>query len=187
MRRTLTAIITVMLAITLLCGMAVAEDKPILSGKHKTHKDAANGYKVEVPVEFKQTIKSGPTIQWQGPTVDGGSLSMSVNTVVMSVPSKTLYDINFKQTKKNKRYAKVVAIPMKGPGEVYAYAFQETDKNSDGSDKKPGDIHRWHIRAFGNGRYYTWGFAGPYKTMNKKNVQDVYKAVMKSVELISVK
>lgn len=115
------------------------------------------------------------------------ALSIFVNWVWMpDVDSKTMFDTNLEQTRQNANspdpdYTDIVVFDKeKGfEWEGYAYAFKEVPKEED------DEIHRWHIKAFGNKSAYTVGLAGTYGQF--KEWGPIYEEVVKSFELVPMK
>jgi hypothetical protein len=112
------------------------------------------------------------------------ALGIYVNWVWMpDVSEKQSFDINLEQIKKDINspdpdYTDVVVFD-KDEGfdwEGLAFWFKEVPKEKD------DEIHRWHIRAFGNNSSYTIGLTGTYGQFKKWG--PVYEEVVKSFELI---
>lgn len=112
------------------------------------------------------------------------ALGIYVNWVWMpDVSEKQSFDINLEQIKKDidspdPDYTDVVVFD-KDEGfdwEGLAFWFKEVPKDKD------DEIHRWHIRAFGNNSSYTIGLTGTYGQFRKWG--PVYEEVVKSFTLI---
>ncbi len=169
---------------------AWAEGKAsVFSGAVTEFKDTYNGYKLKVPVEFKQTSK-GATNGWVGPLLNGTAVSFSVNCVEMpNVSSQVMYDINFKQKKRDRFYVDVKPVIIKfGDKTVKGFVCKEASHIRGGrARKQPEDLHRWHLFVYGNGRAYTCGFSANFKSFQQGLVQDVFRKIIKSFELIPIK
>lgn len=115
------------------------------------------------------------------------ALTIYVNwTWMPDVSDKVSYDANLKQTREDIESPdpdyQDVQIFDKKKGyayEGYAYWFKEVDKSD------PDEIHRWHIKAFGNKSHYTIGLCGTYAQFEKWG--PIYEEVIKSFELIPLK
>lgn len=159
------------------------------SGKYEEYVDTYNGFKIKAPMEF-QLKNKGATTDWLGPILDGMAGGIYVNAVEMKgVPSKVLYDTNFKSKKEDRNYTEVVPVKIKfGKQTVYAFRVREADHKVGSPEKKSMDEHhRWHLYVFGNNRMYTCGFTGSFASFEAKKLQTVFDNVIKSFELVPVK
>ena len=112
------------------------------------------------------------------------ALMIYVNyTHMPDVSAQVQYDANIKQTRQDAEsphptYTDVQVFDKKKgyDWEGLAYWFKEIDKD------KGDEIHRWHIKAFGNNAQYTIGLTGTYEQF--KEWGPVYEEVVKSFELV---
>lgn len=155
---------------------------PILSGEMKSYSDETNAFSVKVPVEFKDpTTPGSPVLTFEGPAYRGGALSFHVNTVNMpSIESSTMFGINKAQTQKDPFYTGVKEVKV--PGGM-GYVFKEIDTERDGSAKAADSIHRWHLAAFGNGRYYNCVFGGSFSSFDDPVVTGAFENIIKSFQI----
>ncbi len=159
------------------------------SGNYAEYADTYNGFKLQIPTEFKLKER-GATTDWLGPLMDGGSASIYINAAPLKgVPSKVVYEANLKSKKEDRNYTDVVPVQVKyGNKTVYAFRCKEVNhKPGSPEEKAPDDIHRWHLFVFGNEMVYTMGFTGPYASFKANKLQPTYDVVIKSVELIAIK
>src|SRR5207247_1800423 len=85
--------------IVLARGSAFRDEAQPFSGTFNGYVDTYNGFKFNLPAEF-EIENRGATTTWHGPMLDDGATTISVNVVEMKgVPSKLLYDTNFKSKK----------------------------------------------------------------------------------------
>ena len=99
------------------------------------------------------------------------------------VPSKVMHDVNKKSELQNMTspdpdYRDLIEFDRK-KGYVFdgnTYWYKEVDKT------KSDEIHRWHIKAYGNKSAYTVGLTGTYGQFAKWG--PVYEKVVKSFRLI---
>ncbi len=113
------------------------------------------------------------------------ALTIYVNWVWMpDVSSAILFDTNKKSDTQNIKspdpdYKDLVVMDKKSGYAIEggsAYWYKETDKSD------PNEIHRWHIKAYGNKSAYTIGLCGTYKQFEKWG--PVYEQVVKSFKLV---
>lgn len=114
------------------------------------------------------------------------ALQVYVNwTWMPDVSSQTMFDTNLKSDKQNADspdpdYRDIVVMTKEnGYPEFeggYAYFFKEVDK------KDGDDIHRWHIKAFGNKSSYTIGLTGTYEQFKEWGPK--FQEVVESFKLI---
>lgn len=114
------------------------------------------------------------------------ALQVYVNwTWMPDVDSKTMFDTNLKSDRQNADspdpdYEDIVVMTKEnGYPEFeggYAYCFKEVDKKDD------GEIHRWHIKAFGNKSSYTIGLTGTYGQFKEWGPK--FQEVIESFKLI---
>lgn len=149
------------------------------------------GFALRVPPEFKLTEEDKTTSFQYQPGADGSGplepgLLIYVNwTWMPDVPSKTMYDINRKSDQQNMTspdpdYHDLVPFDRK-KGFAYdgnTYWYKEVDKTD------PADIHRWHVKSYGNKSAYTVGLTGTYGQFAKW--APVYEQVVKSFRLIPI-
>ncbi|MEW6279129.1 MAG: hypothetical protein AB1758_10925 [Candidatus Eremiobacterota bacterium] len=173
-------------AVLAVTGYALAADAPLFSGKTQAVADAQNGYKLVLPVEFKQEA-TGLAAWWSGPLVAGGGASVHVNVIPWKgTPLQTIYEANLKSYKENKGYTEVTPIKVKGA--IGALTFKETGTvQGTQSPKGGGEIHRWHLMAFGNERQYNVLFGGTYQGFKEGTLPPIYKAIIASFELTPAK
>ncbi len=165
-----------------------SQDFKGFSGNYTDYSDSYNGFKLKIPTEFK-LHERGATTDWTGPLLDNGSASIYINAAPLKgVPSKVVYDANFKSKKEDRNYTEVVPVKVKlGSKTVYAFRCKEADhKPGSPETKASDDIHRWHLFVFGNETVYTMGFTGPFASFKANKLQKTYEDVIKSVELIPI-
>lgn len=113
------------------------------------------------------------------------ALSIYINWVWMpDVATSTMFETNKKSDLQNidspdPTYTDLVVMDKKGGYAIEggsAYRFKEKDKSD------PAEIHRWHIKAFGNKSAYTIGLCGTFQQFEKWS--PVYEEVIKSFKLI---
>lgn len=110
------------------------------------------------------------------------ALMVYVNWVYMpDVSSKQMYDVNKKSMQDkidgpNPDYTDLKELKLK---DGYGFWYKEVDK-SDG-----GEIHRWHINAYGNKSAYTVGLTGTFAQFDEW--AKTYEEVIKSFEFIPLK
>jgi hypothetical protein len=158
------------------------------SGQSANYADSSNGFKINIPAEFK-LVDKGMTTNWIGPLMDGGATLISINAAPLKgVPSKTVYEMNLKSKKSDRTVTDVAPVTVKMGGKTaYALRWKESSKKPGTADTKaPTDIHRWHLLVFGNETVYTLGFTGPFASFQSNKLQATYEQVIKSVELIPV-
>ncbi|MBI5095807.1 MAG: hypothetical protein HZB26_25665 [Candidatus Hydrogenedentes bacterium] len=116
------------------------------------------------------------------------AVGIYVNWVWMpDVPSNTLFETNKKSDQQDisspdPNYKDLVVMDKKAGYAIEggsAYRYKEKDK------KDPADIHRWHVKAFGNKSFYTLGFTGTYKQFEKWAPE--FEESIKSFKLIPMK
>lgn len=178
-----------LLLVGLVLGTASARADDF-SGKTSVVTDTFNGYKIAIPEEFKAGTK-GATSDWEAAPIDGGAPTISINVVEMKgVPSKILYDTNFKRYKEDRNYTEVVpvtTVKLNGKS-VLAFRCKEADHKAGSNDPKADDeIHRWHLFVFGNDRDFTCGFTGMVASFKAKKLQGIFEKSIASMQLISVK
>jgi hypothetical protein len=157
-------------------------EPPILSGEVRAYADEPNHFVVEVPVEFKEPPAPGsPVLTFDGPLYRGGALSLHINTVSMpSIDSKTMFGVNKSQTEKDPFYTDVKEVKI--PGGV-GFVFKEVDTERGGGAKTPASIHRWHLSAFGNGRFYNCVFSGSFSSFEDPLVVGAFDNIIKSFQI----
>ena len=177
-------LVLILSLVLLLLPPAQAQEEgegPILSGQTKAFADDTNHFAVQVPVEFKEPAPGSPVLTFEGPTYLGGALSFHVNTVNMpSVPSETMYGINIEQTRKDPFYTGVTEVKIPGGK---GYMFKEVDKERDGNPKGPDSIHRWHLAAFGGGRYFNCTMGGSFASFDDPVVTEAFQNIVKSFKI----
>lgn len=113
------------------------------------------------------------------------ALTIYVNWVWMpDVSSATMFDTNMKSDMQNIKspdpdYRDLVVMDKKNGYEIEngsAYWYKEVDK------AQGDEIHRWHIKSYGNKSAYTVGLCGTYAQFKKWG--PVYEEVIKSWKLI---
>lgn len=113
------------------------------------------------------------------------ALTIYINWVWMpDVATSTLFDANKKSdlqdiNSPDPTYTDLVVMDKKSGyaiGDGAAYRYKEKNKTD------PAEIHRWHIKAFGNKSSYTIGLCGTYGQFEKWG--PVYEEVIKSFKLI---
>lgn len=180
--------LALMLMAVLLRPMAAFCDD--FSGKMEPYTDTYNGYKIMIPVESKQTMK-GYSTNWDGPMVNGSTVTIFVNCTEMKrVSSKLMFDVNLKKYKEDRSYTDVVALPPVKLGKSLVYAFRCSEAGHRPGTTDPKDaseIHRWHMFVFGNERSYTCVFACNYGAFQEKLVQPTFNQVIKSFSLVPAK
>ena len=107
------------------------------------------------------------------------ALTIYVNWVWMpDVSASTLYNTNKKSEMDNINspdpdYTDLQVLDIDGGS---AYWYKEVDKDD------PDEIHRWHVKMFGNKSMYTVGLCGTYKQFEKW--ASTYEEVVMSFKLI---
>ena len=158
------------------------------------------GYTFNLPTEFELEGKIDKTTTWmyQPGAVGGGALdkiggglglgggtekepalTIYVNVVEMSdVSSKTLYDVNKKSDLDNinGKHPDYTDLQVLEVDDGYAYSYKEIDKAD------PTEIHRWHVKMFGNDNSYTIGLCGTFEQFTEWG--PIYEEVVKSFNLI---
>lgn len=181
--------------LTLLCvtvSSVFSQDllpKEGFSGKCNIYLDDWNGYKMKIPVEFKQNAK-GASTNWSGPIADEACISMSVNVTTMTgVSPQALYDINLQSKKKDKAFVDVVPLKVKlGKATVPAFSCKEAPRKPGSSAEKAGDEHhRWFLFVFGNKREYQLTLCAVWSVYKANRVQAVFGEMLKSFELVPAK
>lgn len=113
------------------------------------------------------------------------ALTIYVNWVWMpDVATATLFNANKKSDMDNINspdpdYRDLIVMDKKAGYAIEggsAYWYKETDKSD------PAEIHRWHIKAFGNKSSYTIGLCGTFGQFEKWG--PVYEEIVKSFKLI---
>jgi len=129
------------------------------------------GYRLIVPADFSSIEPLSDTSSWSQFRKDGtptGAM-IYVNWVHLpQVPAQVQYDLNRQQIQREmdsphpqycdlQEFDRAQGYAWDGP----AFWFKEVDKDD------PSDIHRWHIKAFGNGSQYTVGLTGQFGQFEK--------------------
>lgn len=159
------------------------------SRKYNVYLDDWNGYKMKIPVEFKQNAK-GASTNWSGPIADDSCISMAVNVTRMAdVSPQILYDINLQSKKKDRAFVDVVPLKVKlGKTTVPAFSCKEAPRKPGSSAEKAGDEHhRWFLFVFGNKREYQVTLCAVWSVYKANRVQDVFGEMLKSFELVPAK
>jgi hypothetical protein len=147
------------------------------------------GFALKLPPEFEVHDEDKTTTFQYQPGADGTgatepALMVYVNWVWMpDVPSKVIHDANRKSdlqnmTSPDPEYKDLVEFDRK-KGYAYdgnTYWYKEVDK------PKPDQIHRWHIKSFGNKSAYTLGLTGTYGQFERWG--PIYEQIVKSFRLI---
>jgi hypothetical protein len=182
MKKLAITLLFVFLSLPVVQAQEAESEGPILSGEVRAYTDEVNHFTVKVPVELKDPAAAGsPVLTFEGPLYRGGSLSYHVNTVHMpSVPSETMFGINKGQTEKDPFYTDVKVVKI--PGGM-GYMFKEVNTERGGAAKTPESIHRWHLAAFGNGRYYNCTLAGSLSCFDDPVVTKAYEAIINSFQI----
>jgi len=160
---------------------APAKEEPAASGGEKKKglgaavggllKNKAKSAEPSAPAETKSELEPALTIY--------------VNWVWMpDVASSTGFETNKKSDQQNidspdPDYKELVVMtknPAYAVDKDLAYRYKEIDK------KDPAEIHRWHVKAFGNKSFYTLGFCGNFKQFEKWG--PIYEECIKSFKLI---
>lgn len=165
-----------------------ARDAEGFSGEYTEYLDDYNGFKVQIPKEFKLNDK-GQSTDWIGPMFNGGATGIYVNAAPLpGVAPQILQQTYKKQYEQDRNYTDVVLTQVRyGNKMVPALRVKEINNRPGTRDlKSPDDIHRWHLFVFGNDRVYTWGFTGIFQDFQENRVQSVYEEVIKSVELVPI-
>ncbi|MFA5506401.1 MAG: hypothetical protein WC314_01005 [Vulcanimicrobiota bacterium] len=172
------SVLSFLLALLLSPVAQAQEEGSILQGQTSAFQDPTNHFSVMVPVEFKQPIPGSPVLTFEGPLFRGGALSYHINTVnIPSVPSDTMYGISIEQTRKDPFYTEVKEVKISGGR---GYLFKEITTERDGSAKSPESIHRWHLAAFGGGRYYNCTFGGTLSSFDDPVVIQAFEEIVRS-------
>ena len=61
--------------------------------------------------------------------------------------------------------------------------FEEVDKERDGNPKGPDSIHRWHLAAFGGGRYFNCTMGGSFASFDDPVVTQAFQNLVKSFKI----
>jgi len=147
------------------------------------------GFALTLPPEFALQDQDKTTTFLYQPGADGSgplepALMVTVNwTWMPDVASKVMHDINKKSELQNMTspdpdYRDLIEFDRK-KGYAYdgnTYWYKEVDK------AKTDEIHRWHIKSYGNKSAYTLGLTGTYGQFSKWG--PVYEKVVKSFRLI---
>jgi hypothetical protein len=147
------------------------------------------GFALTLPPEFALRDEDKTTTFLYQPGADGSGplepgLMVAVNwTWMPDVSPKVMHDVNKKSelqdmTSPDPDYRDLIEFDRK-KGYAYdgnTYWYKEVDK------AKPDEIHRWHIKSYGNKSAYTLGLAGSYGQFAKWG--PVYEKVVKSFRLI---
>ena len=158
------------------------------SGEYAEYLDDYNGFKVQIPEEFKLNNK-GQSTNWIGPMFNGSATGIYVNAAPLpSVDPQMLQQTYKKQYEQDRNYTEVVLTQVRyGNKMVPALRVREINNRPGTRDlKSPDDIHRWHLFVFGNERVYTWGFTGIFQDFQENRVQGVYEYIIESVELVPI-
>jgi len=159
------------------------------SGKSAVYVDDYNGFKLKIPVEFKQDRK-GASTAWIGPHIDSSATGIYMNVTEMrDVASQVMYDINLQSKKKDRAFTDVVPLKIKmGSKMVPGFWCREALKKPGSPAEKPGDeSHTWFLFAFGNKRCYQCNISARYSAFKANKVQKLYEEVLKSIELVPAK
>ena len=149
------------------------------------------GFALRVPPGFALVEEDKTTSFQHQPGADGSAptepaLLIYVNwTWMPDVPSKTMYDVNRKSDQQDMSspdpdYHDLVPFDRK-KGYAYdgnTYWYKEVDKSA------PDEIHRWHVKSYGNKSAYTVGLTGTYGQFGKWG--PVYEQVVKSFRLVPI-
>ncbi|NIA13519.1 MAG: hypothetical protein GWP08_05515 [Nitrospiraceae bacterium] len=150
-------------------------------GADGTRKKGKKKFKIGLKVRGVDLSKASKPPADDGPE---SALSIYVNWVEMpNVSSATMYKTNRKSDLQNiegrdpdyrdlRDFSKKKGYAYEG----YTYWYKELDKES------PDEIHRWHIKSYGNGSSYIVGLCGTYGQFEKW--APVYEEVVKSFRLI---
>jgi len=147
------------------------------------------GFALTLPPEFALQDADKTTTFLYQPGADGSgpvepALTVYVNwTWMPDVASKVMHDVNKKSELQNMTspdpdYRDLIEFDRK-KGYAYdgnTYWYKEVDK------AKSDEIHRWHIKSYGNKSAYTLGLTGTYGQFAKWG--PVYEKVVKSFRLI---
>ena len=153
-------------------------------GSVATNKKEKKKFKIGLRVKGVSLGKSTETsTEGSGGGLES-ALTIYVNWVEMpDVSSATMYNTNRKSDLQDiegrdpdyrdlKDFSKKQGYAYEG----YTYWYKEVDKDS--SD----EIHRWHIKSYGNGSAYVVGLCGTYGQFQKWG--PVYEEVVKSFRLV---
>jgi hypothetical protein len=157
-------------------------------GSATTSKKKSKKFGLRGSVKIGKLGLSGSKSQTETSEGSGGGLESAVSIYVNwawmpDVDSKTMYNANLKQVKDDidspdPDYRKVQHFDKK-KGYKYeglTFWYQEVDKDA-------GDeIHRWHIKSYGNKSAYVIGLCGTYEQFKEWGPK--YEKVIKSFELI---
>ncbi len=155
----------------------------------KEYESRKYGFALALPPEFAVQDEDKTTNFLYQPGADGSrplepALGIYVNwTWMPDVPSKVMYAANKKSelqdmTSPDPDYHDLIDFDRKKgyAHEGNTYWYKEVDKPD------PGEIHRWHIKSYGNKSAYTVGLTGTYGQFAKWG--PVYEKVVKSFRLI---
>jgi hypothetical protein len=116
------------------------------------------------------------------------AVQIYINWVWMpDVASSTMFETNKQADLKNIKspdpdYKNLEVLDPKKGYDIEggtAYRYKEVDKD-EGSE-----IHRWHVKAFGNKSMYTMGFTGTFEQFEEWG--PVFEKVIRSIKLIELK
>ena len=175
-------------AAVLVAGMAAGGARGLEPGWQE-YQSKKYGFALEIPPGFQLRDEDKTTTFLYQPGADGRgplepALGIYVNWAWMpDVPSKVIYAANKKSELQNMSspdpdYRDLVDFDRK-KGYAYdgnTYWFKEVDKPA------AGEIHRWHIKSYGNKSAYTVGLTGTYGQFAKWG--PVYERVVKSFRLV---
>ncbi len=150
------------------------------SGEFVDTEVGKHGYAFKLPNEFSLKDQIGETTTWiYRPDDATGELTIYVIRMgVEGVSPSNLFETNKKSDldkmkSPDSEYTDLKVLDIDGG---LAYWYKEVDKNN------PDEIHRWHVKMFGNGGIYTIGLCGPFKDFEKWG--PIYEEVVKSFGLI---
>lgn len=158
----------------------------LFSGQTSAYSDAAQGFKVDIPIEFNQTMQ-GINTHWHGPMTDGIATTITVNAAPLpGVPADVVYNANLNAKKNDPAYTEIVPMRVKfGNSTAPALRFKEVNTDrATGTQKADEEIHRWHLLVFGNEKLYTWGFTGSFKAFEDNILPPVFEQAINSVNLM---
>ena len=144
------------------------------------------GYKVLTPADFLHDGELGETVLWSQHNTDGmptGAMIYVHWVWLPSVPVEVQYEANLQQvvkdTESSRPQYRDVRIVDSTQGYAWdgpAFWFKEVDKAA------PDEIHRWHLKAFGNESQYIVGLTGDFEQFEELGA--LYEEVIRSFERI---
>ncbi|MEN9215453.1 MAG: hypothetical protein Q6J44_05550 [Gloeomargarita sp. DG02_4_bins_56] len=144
----------------------------IFSGQTFAYSDAAQGYRLQLPVEFQP---AGPGA-WSGPRLPTPT-TIYVHTEPMS-GAAAAFAVHFKKYKDDPLYTHVTSVSVPGGQGFRAEAVVRPGQ-------APEDLHRWFLFVYAHERVYTVGLTGPLKAFQQGILPPVYAGVIHSFAVLN--